>query len=277
MAINIQEILHPSDSDSIKFEKINYNFDQILANGGGQEGKKGAKGIQGVQGLTGAVGPTGPQGQKGESGESSSPWSKIEIAGSGSDLNRTILKPKSDSDEHTPVIWLGDPDFDNSNNLNGEINGRSTLNLGRHFEYDVNSISPYPGTGYITLHHDNSKKLHIDSSDADVNDPARIILQTSWNGTSNTDDFRIYLNADVVIKQSLKFSNNAANIASPEAGMLRYNPTTNTFQGYVDVGSGLAWTNFCMEGPNGCGSGGSGTVGFDDTSDLNVDAQGNAV
>ena len=40
MAINIQEILHPSDSNSIKFEKINYNFDQILANGGGPVGPK---------------------------------------------------------------------------------------------------------------------------------------------------------------------------------------------------------------------------------------------
>ena len=46
MAINIREILHPSDSDSIKFEKINYNFDQILANGGGPRGLKGQKGDQ---------------------------------------------------------------------------------------------------------------------------------------------------------------------------------------------------------------------------------------
>lgn len=46
MAINIQEILHPSDSNSIKFEKINYNFDQILANGGGPVGPKGQKEIK---------------------------------------------------------------------------------------------------------------------------------------------------------------------------------------------------------------------------------------
>ena len=56
MAINIQEILHPSDSDSIKFSKINYNFDQILANGGGPVGPKGQKGIQGVVGQTGQKG-----------------------------------------------------------------------------------------------------------------------------------------------------------------------------------------------------------------------------
>jgi hypothetical protein len=49
MPINIQEILYPSDSDSIKWEKVNYNFDQIIATGG-KEGPKGDKG---------SVGPTG--------------------------------------------------------------------------------------------------------------------------------------------------------------------------------------------------------------------------
>ena len=49
MAINIQEILHPSDSDSIKFEKINYNFDQLVVNGGGPAGPKGDIGILVVQ------------------------------------------------------------------------------------------------------------------------------------------------------------------------------------------------------------------------------------
>jgi hypothetical protein len=274
MAINIQEILHPSDSDNIKFEKINYNFDQILANGGGLEGSKGQKGSQGIQGLTGADGATGPQGQKGESGESSSPWAKIEVAGSGANISRTLLKPKPDSDEHTPVIWLGDPAFSNSNNIDGDSTSRSTLNVGRYFEYDAGSIAPYPGTGYISLHHDSTKKLHVTSADDDGTDPARIIFQTSWDGSSNTDDFRIFLNADVVVKQTLKLANNTSNITTYEAGMLRYNPTTKTFQGFVDAdGNGAAWTDFCMAP---CGVGG-GTVGFDDTSDLNVDTDGNLI
>jgi hypothetical protein len=37
MAINLKEIFE-GDSDFIKTEKINYNFDQILANGGGPAG-----------------------------------------------------------------------------------------------------------------------------------------------------------------------------------------------------------------------------------------------
>ena len=79
MAINIQEILHPSDSDSIKFDKVNYNFDQILANGGGPVGPKGLKGGQGVVGQTGQKGELGDTGAKGDSGETTSPWKSIQV------------------------------------------------------------------------------------------------------------------------------------------------------------------------------------------------------
>lgn len=61
MSINIKEIFQ-SDNLSLSQDKINYNFDQILANGGGPRGLKGDKG------STGAVGSTGPKGDKGETG-----------------------------------------------------------------------------------------------------------------------------------------------------------------------------------------------------------------
>ena len=79
MAINIQEILHPSDSDSIKFSKINYNFDQLVVNGGGPAGPKGDIGNTGSTGQTGATGSTGEKGNKGDSGETTSPWKNIAI------------------------------------------------------------------------------------------------------------------------------------------------------------------------------------------------------
>ncbi len=62
MAINIKE-LFDADSDNIKVEKTNYNFDQVLANGGGPIGPKG------VQGTTGNVGQKGDEGDKGDKGE----------------------------------------------------------------------------------------------------------------------------------------------------------------------------------------------------------------
>ena len=64
---NIKEILS-SDTDSQKVEKINYNFDQILANGGGEPGVAGATGPSGAVGATGPVGPVGPVGPQGPAG-----------------------------------------------------------------------------------------------------------------------------------------------------------------------------------------------------------------
>lgn len=67
MAINLKEILI-SDSDSIKLEKVNYNFDQLLAAGGGPKGPQGEKGDAGLQGITGQKGEIGPQGNQGPVG-----------------------------------------------------------------------------------------------------------------------------------------------------------------------------------------------------------------
>lgn len=138
MAINIKEVLHPTDSDSIKFEKINYNFDQILANGGGPTGPKGEKGIQGDQGLTGLKGTKGDKGAiglKGEVGVTDSPWAVIEHT-SGDAI---ILKPKTSVDvdgNGTPTqypnfaaLYLGDTTFDETTSVDGinDSNARITL------------------------------------------------------------------------------------------------------------------------------------------------------
>ena len=119
MAINIREILHPSDSDSIKFEKINYNFDQILANGGGPRGLKGQKGDQGNPGLTGTKGDQGikgDQGLKGETGTTNTPWSSVDPS---NDTTYKILKPKRLGLAYTPVVFIGDEVFDETTSTDG--------------------------------------------------------------------------------------------------------------------------------------------------------------
>lgn len=138
MAINIKEVLHPTDSDSIKWGKVNYNFDQILANGGGPTGPKGEKGIQGDQGLTGLKGGKGDKGEiglKGEVGVTDSPWGVIEhVSG-----DAIILKPKTSVDidgNGTPTqypnfaaLYLGDGTYDETTNDDGinDSNARITL------------------------------------------------------------------------------------------------------------------------------------------------------
>ena len=76
MAINIKE-LFDADSDNIKVEKTNYNFDQVLANGGGPIGPKGVQGTTGnvvQKGDGGDKGDKGDGGQKGEQGVSLNIW-----------------------------------------------------------------------------------------------------------------------------------------------------------------------------------------------------------
>lgn len=68
MAINIKEIFE-SDSENQRLDKINYNFDQILANGGGPVGAAGPQGSTGATGATGPQGVQGPIGLQGPAGD----------------------------------------------------------------------------------------------------------------------------------------------------------------------------------------------------------------
>ena len=163
MAINIQEILHPSDSDSIKFEKINYNFDQILAHGGGPQGPRGFKGAQGLPGETGQKGEKGdlgPQGLKGEAGATDSPWYSINVDIDG-DATTTIdsyniLKPKMLGAGYSPIVWLGDDSFTEGSS-EGDITTNAKLTISKSGIFD----------NYIKLWHNeiNTGKMVITSTD----------------------------------------------------------------------------------------------------------------
>jgi hypothetical protein len=67
MPINLKPILD-SQTDNEKLDAVNYNFDQIVSNGGGPMGYQGAVGSQGLDGLTGAQGSQGVQGFQGRQG-----------------------------------------------------------------------------------------------------------------------------------------------------------------------------------------------------------------
>lgn len=114
MPINLKE-LFIDDSNQIRIEKINYNFDQMISVGG-QIGPKGTKGD------FGPIGPEGDKGQKGEQGP-------VGVAGSnGADglnfwediahdsnlgYSSKILKPVDfNGFSGLTAVYLGDPDFD---------------------------------------------------------------------------------------------------------------------------------------------------------------------
>ena len=264
MAINIQEILHPSDSDSIKFAKINYNFDQILANGGGPVGPKGQKGNQGVVGQTGEQGIQGEKGTKGDSGETTSPWKSIAIDLNTQDGvdNLTILKPKPDTDLETPVIWLGDSSFVNSGQTlnDGDTTLRSTLNVSRH--YDINNSAV--NAEYMTFWHDANNKIKLDSEDQ--SGYVRFNLSPVTPLVGSAPDIRFQINIPTIHTETFRLDNMAATgvLAS---GMVRYNSGGQKFEGYIDG----AWVEFCTAP---CGSGGTDAISFSPADDLTLNADG---
>lgn len=71
MTINLKEI-RVFDTDNIKLDKINYNFDQLIVNGGGPKGYNGPNGNVGPQGFQGVQGYQGPRGFQGVQGPSAS-------------------------------------------------------------------------------------------------------------------------------------------------------------------------------------------------------------
>ena len=278
MAINIREILHPSDSDSIKFEKINYNFDQILANGGGPRGQKGQKGQQGNLGLTGEKGVKGDQGDqgiKGDTGTTNTPWFSVDPA---VDSTYKILKPKRLGLTYTPVIFLGDDSFDETTLVDG-------VNTGLNSKITIKKDS-IAFDNYITLLDDVSgEKLSVTSTYDSNNSITRFAIQNAFQAQNiqfaiNVDqiDFDssgltsitggggvtlqsgggsnikletlstgiVDVDANAEFKGYVRL-NNSSDPISPIAGMIRYNSVNNKFEGYF---ASNEWKELCTE----CGS-----------------------
>ena len=255
-------------SDSIKFSKINYNFDQLVVNGGGPAGPKGDLGNPGSTGQTGATGNTGDKGNKGDSGETTSPWKNIAIDLNLSDgkNNVRILKPKPGTDLETPVIWLGDSSFlDEGVGANdGDTTLRSTLNVGRHYDINGSAVA----AEYATFWHSSSVKIKLDSEDVTgVNNYTRFNLSAVEPivPNSNPEDIRFQINLPTTYTGEFRLNN--FNITGNfEDGMLRYNSGANKFEGYINN----AWVELCTAP---CGAGGSsGSISISGTNlNLNID------
>ena len=113
MIINLKQV-NLADSDNIKLDKINYNFDQLVANGGGPQGPTGSKGDTGAQGVTGAQGFqgfTGAQGFQGTPGANTSAYWK-NIPGIPGSLSADTIVPihnpvGSPVLDYPPVVSVG--------------------------------------------------------------------------------------------------------------------------------------------------------------------------
>jgi len=107
MPITLKHI-NISDSDSIKLDKVNFNFDQLVANGGGPQGPQGSIGQSGPQGTTGQQGVQGPIGTTGFQGPegpvSENYWKRILPGAIDAD---TIIPKHVSTNQFSPVVNIG--------------------------------------------------------------------------------------------------------------------------------------------------------------------------
>ena len=98
MALNLKEIFE-GDSEVIRISKLNYNFDQLLSNGGGPQGPQGSQGTTGIVGpigVTGATGATGATGPSGNDGVSLNVWDtdqEYDDGGGAASTQYHIIRP----------------------------------------------------------------------------------------------------------------------------------------------------------------------------------------
>lgn len=224
MAINIKEIL-TNDSDVIKVDKTNYNFDQLVANGGGPIGIKGQKGELGGVGTTGAKGENGDEGAKGAKGDTGADvnnWGRISY---DSATDADILKPKRGGTTDEPVsIILGDEAYVYGV-TDGIDNPTAWLNI-------VLPDSP-KYSNYASFLNSTSSVLNLTSSTQSSVDTYQISHGTSTNSVDFKIDIKnsLYLNAPdlVQITSNTAIKLNAAN------NNITLGPDTGTSSGLIDL------------------------------------------
>lgn len=117
MPISLKHI-NTLDSDNIKLDNVNYNFDQLVANGGGPRGPQGPIGETGTQGNTGQQGFQGPIGDSGFQGPegpfSSNYWKRIAADTLPIDAD-TLIPIHTLGNQFAPVVNIGymenDPEY----------------------------------------------------------------------------------------------------------------------------------------------------------------------
>ena len=127
MPISLKHI-NTTDSDNIKLDIVNYNFDQLVANGGGPRGPQGLIGETGTQGITGQPGVQGPIGDAGFQGPqspiSSNYWKKIAPGNIDAD---TLIPIHSGNNLYSaPVVSIGYVENDPESGTKSELVGGKT-------------------------------------------------------------------------------------------------------------------------------------------------------
>ena len=257
MAINLKQIF-TSDSDNIKLDKINYNFDQIVANGSGPRGVRGPKGDTGTEGIQGPVGPqglrgpTGPQGPAGIDGKKY--WNSVN-ASTLNGVNYNLLYPKVNENNESPSILLGykttEIEAANTNVIN-RITSILTLKKPNDFSSNLKLVSENSEESFIFNVTTENNKTIVESSFDNINDAneKEYIQKANIFSFIDTNDlllakikenlFEVNIpakfNEDVEIQQDLKINSNNANAGTGKIAVADDNEGTVVWKTVEEIG-----------------------------------------
>ena len=169
--INLKNI-SINDSDNIKLDKVNYNFDQLVSNGGGPQGPTGQTGQTGPQGVDGYQGPIGLTGDQGFQGETGAAGTEVWIYQQDNipvNLSASTIFPKHEPVNgvplNPPVVSVG---FKSSSPMYGVA------------QQEINGLSPYQ----LIVNRNNNYSLSNIALRTDDTD--NLFLQTlSWDSVNN--------------------------------------------------------------------------------------------
>jgi len=258
MAINIKE-LFDADSDNIKVEKTNYNFDQVLANGGGPIGPKGVQGTTGNVGQKGDEGDKGDKGdggQKGEQGVSLNIWDS-DVNSSGTDFR--VLRPFNEPGAIpgaalTSRIILGDDTGDGTSSTSPSYSPTALLSMLLKADDAPNHI-----------------ELKVDNNNAAIYN----IRSEYFNGTGTT--LKIVGSSAAVQGETVNMTINPGNNITLLGSTLDLNAS-----GAIQISS--SGSNIILEGNNGVtidgqdgdilidNTTGDGDINISSNEDLNLDS-----
>jgi hypothetical protein len=160
MPINIKEI-YLTDNDLDKIDKINYNFDQILGQGGGPQGLQGQQGLAGLQGPQGIQGPQGVQGQQGGAGSAANVaerWDSYTLTN-----GYNVIRPLNESVDKISRVVLGDTGVGFAVGAIPSYDPLALLSLARHNAGDIENAIEFknsdPNGAEFILRNENGTLL----------------------------------------------------------------------------------------------------------------------
>jgi hypothetical protein len=234
MIINLKQVSN-ADADNIKLDKINYNFDQLVANGGGPQGPRGIKGELGPQGVTGKrgfQGDRGFQGTQGPSGDNNEVFWK-NIQGDPTVPTTDTLVPiyngPNNSPENTypPIISVGflpgDVQYDSTPNfLNGNLPYQWIINRKNQFSSNLRFTSDDVPDHWVdftmklnSLNSVNEFTMEFKSQDANIENTSFILYAEDHIFKSNINSAILLkigqniteYNTDTIFNSKVTFNN----------------------------------------------------------------------